>query len=91
MVHFRVNRKPSISELMRRKSIPAAAAVLMSSAIARNESIDTCLRTETLYMDNENNMMEEKTEPIVEEITDQSDGDVPSMFQSVIFLKYVQS
>ena len=81
LLHFRMNRKPSISELMRRKSIPAAAAVLMSSAIERC-NIDTCLRTETLYMDNENSMTAEIPEQIIQEDIDQPacSADVPSMF-----------
>ncbi|CAB4011529.1 Hypothetical predicted protein [Paramuricea clavata] len=79
MLQKRMNRKPSISELMRRKSIPAAAAVLMSSAIERFVNIDTCLRTETLYMDNENSMVAEIPEQIIQENTDQPvcSADVP--------------
>ena len=67
---------------MRRKSIPAAAPVLMSSSMERFLSIDACLRTETLYMDNDNNMMSEKSEQTIQKDNDQflSSGDVPSMF-----------
>ena len=67
---------------MRRKNIPAAAPVLLSSTVEKFVSIDTCLRTETLYMDNENNMMVEKPEQTIQEHTDLSlcSGDVPSMF-----------
>ena len=80
-LYFRMNRKPSLTELMRRKSIPAAAPVLMSSAIERCISIEMCLRTENLYMDNENNMIAEKPGQIIQENTDASvlPGDVPSM------------
>ena len=77
-----MNRKPSLTELMRRKSIPAAAPVLMSSTIEKCINIETCLRTEYLYMDHENNMIAEKPGQIIQENIDQSvfSGDVPSMF-----------
>ena len=77
-----MNRKPSLTELMRRKSIPAAAPVLMSSTVETSVNIDTCLRTETLYMDNENNMIVEKPQQVIQEHFDLSvcSGDVPSMF-----------
>lgn len=76
---------------MRRKSIPAAAPVLMSSAIERGISIDTCLRTDMLYMDGEVNMMLEphvvdviRGPPVqvIKEVTNESvfAVDVPSTF-----------
>ena len=72
---------------MRRKSIPATAPVLMSQPIERYASVDACLTTETLYMDNENNMMSAKTEEekSSQENTNQTlfSDDVPSMYQTL--------
>ncbi|XP_028417441.1 male-specific lethal 1-like 1 [Dendronephthya gigantea] len=75
----RMNRKPSLTELMRRKSIPAAAPVLMSSKIDSCINIDMCLRTEMLYMDHENSMMAKEPEQSIKEFTYQSHccDDVP--------------
>ncbi|XP_046846072.1 male-specific lethal 1-like 1 isoform X2 [Xenia sp. Carnegie-2017] len=43
-------RKPSLSDLMRRKSIPVAAPVIISSTMPRSVNMNKCLKTETLYM-----------------------------------------
>ena len=52
-----LSRKISISEYMRRKTLPAASPVLMSSEIEGGVSDESCLRTETLFLDDETNIL----------------------------------
>ena len=61
---------------MRRKSIPAAAPVLISSEMYNDSCIEACLRTETLYLDN-GNMLKEKYQSTTEQ---QTSSDVPSRY-----------
>ena len=69
---------------MRRKSIPAAAPVLMSSKIESNVNIETCLRTEKLYLNNV--LGNAKCETTNEENEKLTTNDVPSKFCKTLIL-----
>lgn len=66
---------------MRRKSIPVAAPVIISSTMPRSVNMNKCLKTETLYMSKDLSLTKDQQYANVTPKNDETFGsdDVPSM------------